>query len=207
MTVHDAFKMLAADERSWWRRGQLPIGKSCTSAQGVCRVDPRPRPAAALGAVVLLTHRSQMNANAPCADLPIHRSTHQLCQHKKNTSSCNAPQGILRHGFGRWKPIVDDAQLDLKTQLRLELASKRALEAPAGSAAAAAAGALPPADGPAAPSEQPAAATDEVDLSAADPGDADSVQVHLSTHSVGSHSITLVYAGCHSSVHNHLCRQ
>jgi hypothetical protein len=97
----------------------------------------------------------------------------------EDTSSYNAPQGILQHGFGRWKPIVDDTQLDLKTQLRLELASKRALDAPAGSAAPAA-GAPPPADGAAGPSEQPAAGLEEAGPSTADAGDVDSGQVRLS---------------------------
>jgi hypothetical protein len=86
-------------------------------------------------------------------------------------------QGILRHGFGRWKPIVDDAQLDLKPQLRLELASKRPLEATLGTAAAA--GNLPSADGHANLGEQPAADSTEAGPSTAAEGNADISQVHL----------------------------
>ncbi len=36
-----------------------------------------------------------------------------------------ALQGILKHGYGRWKPVVDDTELDLQRQLRIELGPAR----------------------------------------------------------------------------------
>lgn len=37
----------------------------------------------------------------------------------------DVPQGVLRHGFSRWKPLLDDASLDLQSQLRVELGAKK----------------------------------------------------------------------------------
>lgn len=82
-------------------------------------------------------------------------------------------QGILRHGFGRWKPIVDDRQLDLKPQLRLELASIKPLPAAGPIAAAAPA----PANGAASLGDGAAAAPDAAGASAEVPDDQDTTQV------------------------------